>query len=391
MNYYKEPNEFSGTDSERIQKAVDEAKKSGMNKVVIPPYNALTGENKWVIDKAISLPSDISVVIDNAYMVMADGVYENMFINENLRREEGRKKSGRQKNISIEGIGNATLSGGEYNGLSESKSLKDGYPHISFNNMLLFSNVDGIKIKNIKIEKQRWWALCFVYCRNGYIGGIDFAADFTWDWEDGTSREQAPLGDNHIEYRTIHVKNADGIDLRRGCSNFIIENITGYTEDDSVALTALKGTTEKMYGVEDEEDGDIHNVIIRSIMTKTLCSNVRLLNQGGTKLYNILIDGVFDASYEERYRNETNTVGIGHGVMIGDDYNYGDRQNTPDETYNITVRNVVTRAKCALAVGGGFSDSLIENVRVFDRADGGKFTFSTANLENVKIDDDIKF
>lgn len=385
VNYYSDPNTFSGSDSEKIQQAIYEAKKSGIDKVVIPPYNNVRKENKWVIDKAILLPSDISVLIDNAYMVMADGVFENMFVNENLRTEAGRSIDGRQKNIVIEGVGNATLDGGNYNVLSEARSGKDGYPHISFNNMILFSNVDGFKIKNIKVKNQRWWALCFVYCKNGYIGDIDFAADFTWDWPDGIRRGEAPTGDNHIEYSTIHIKNADGIDLRRGCSNIIIENITGYTEDDSVALTALCGATEAMYGVPDSSDGDIHNVIIRNIMTKTLCSNVRLLNQGGTKLYNILIDGVSDASYEDGYRKETNTVGIGHGVQIGDKHNYGERQNTPDETYNITVRNVVSRAVCTLEVAGGLSDSVIENVKAFDRE--ARFDFTTAELVNVKINE----
>ena len=135
--YYKDPNEFQGTDSERIQSAVYAAKKAGINKVVIPPFNGERGENKWVIEKAIKLPSDILVVIDNAYMVMADGVFENMFINENLRTPEGRVQAGRQKNIMLEGIGNAILSGGNYNGLSEETSGTASYPHVSFNNMIL--------------------------------------------------------------------------------------------------------------------------------------------------------------------------------------------------------------------------------------------------------------
>ena len=385
--YYKDPNEFEGTDSERIQSAVCAAKQAGINKVVIPPLNRARGENKWVIEKAIKLPSDISVVIDNAYLVMADGVFENMFINENLRTSEGRMRAGRQKNITIEGIGNAILSGGNYNGLSEETSGTAFYPHVSFNNIILFSGVYSFAVRNLKIKKQRWWALNFLYCRNGYIGNIDFEADFTWDWQDGVSREEAPVGENHIAYKTIHVKNADGIDLRCGCNNILIENITGYTEDDSVALTAIRGGTEELYRVEDEDDIDIHNVIIRNIMTKTLCSNVRLLNQGGTKLYNILIDGVYDASFEEKYRNETNKVNIGHGVQIGDTYNYGTRQNTPEETYNITVRNVVSRARLKLEVAGGLSDSLIENIKAFDREDGGRCDFSHADLVRVQINE----
>lgn len=383
--YFADPNNFSGSDSEKIQQAVYQAKEKGVNKVVIPPYNNDRNENKWVIDKAIELPSDITISIDNAYMVLADGVYSNMFVNENLRKPEGRRISGTQKNIVIEGLGQAVLDGGNYNGLCEYNSGKDGLLHISFNNMILFSGVDGFKVNNLKVKNQRWWALNFLYCKNGYIGNIDFDADYTWRHKDGTLKEEAPLD---AKYEDTYIKNADGIDLRCGCSNILIENITGYTEDDSIALTAIQGGTEELYRVEDALDRDIHNVIIRNVMTKTLCSNVRLLNQGGTKLYNILIDGVFDCSYGEKQHDGARKIGFGHGVQIGDRYNYGEYQNKPEDTYNITVRNVVSRSKNALEVTGGLSDSIIENIKRFDcEGDYGRNDYSNSNFVNCKINE----
>lgn len=383
--YFADPNDFSGNDSEKIQQAVYKAKEAGVNKIVIPPYNNDRKENKWVIDKAIELPSDITVTIDNAYMVLADGVYSNMFVNENLRKPEGRRMSGTQKNIVIEGMGQAVLDGGNYNGLCEYNSAKDGFLHISYNNMILFSGVDGFKVNNIKVKNQRWWALNFLYCKNGYIGNIDFEADFTWCWPDGTRREEAPEEES---YERIYIKNADGIDLRCGCSNILIENITGYTEDDSIALTAIQGGTEEIYRVSDAKDRDIHNVIIRNVMTKTLCSNVRLLNQGGTKLYNILIDGVFDCSYGGKYHTAARTLKFGHGVQIGDMYNYGEYQNKPEDTYNITVRNVVSRSKNAIEVTGGLSDSVIENIKRYDcEGEYGRSDYTRANFVNCKINE----
>jgi hypothetical protein len=71
----------------------------------------------------------------------------------------------------------------------------------------------------------------------------------------------------------------------------VIENITGFTEDDTVALTGLYGRLEKQF----EVDGlsiDIYNVTIRNIASASFCTNVRLLNQGEVKLHDILIDGV---------------------------------------------------------------------------------------------------
>lgn len=368
MYYFSDPNAFSGTDSEKIQAALTDACRCGHRKVVIPPYNKERGENRWVIEKAIELPSDITVVIDNAYMVQADGVFDNMFIGENLRKPEGRLLSGTQKNIVLEGLGNAVLDGGSYNGLSESVSETGTFPHISRNNMLLFSNVDGFTVKNLKVKHQRWWALCFLYCRNGYIGNIDFEADFTFVHPDGVRRAYPPEGNDIEKYRSIYIKNADGIDLRCGCHNMVLENITGYTEDDSIALTALPGRTEELYGVEDAKDKDIHHVIIRNVLTKTICANVRLLNQGGTRLHDILIDGVYDAFNDEPYAEVLQkSFAYGHTLRIGDTHLYGSRQSTPEETYGITARNVVMRSAKALSVEGGLSDSLFESIRSIDR------------------------
>lgn len=386
MLYYADPNEYTGTDAEKIQAAVADAVRCGTRKVIVPPYNKVRGENRWVIEKAVELPSDITLIIDNAYLVQADGIFDNMFVNENLRKPEGRRLSGTQQNIRIEGIGNAVLDGGRYNGLHEHVSEKDGFPHISRNNTILFSGVDGFTVKNLRIKNQRWWALCFLFCRNGHLANIDFAADFTFVHPDGVRREFPPEGDYAVKYNSIYVKNADGIDLRSGCHNILIENITGYTEDDSIALTALAGRTEELYRVEDETDTDIHNVIIRDIRTKTICSNVRLLNQSGKKLYNILIDGVFDAPHDEPYASVLSSMNAGFTVRIGDRYLYGSCQSTPDETRGITVRNVVLRTPTAFSVCGGLSDSTIENIRCYD---GGawKPDLAAATLERVKIED----
>ncbi len=385
MLYYADPNEYTGTDAEKIQSAVSDAVRTGIRKVVIPPYNKTRGENRWVIEKAVELPSDITIVIDNAYMVQADGVFDNMFVNENLRKPEGRFLSGTQRNIVIVGVGNATLDGGNYNGLHEHVSEKDGFPHISRNNMILFSGVDGFAVKNLKVKNQRWWALNFLYCRGGHLADIDFAADFTFVHPDGVRRDTPPEGDYAVKYNSIYIKNADGIDLRAGCHNILIENITGYTEDDSIALTGLCGGTEKLYRVEDATDRDIHDIIIRNIRTKTVCANVRLLNQSGVKLYNILIDGVFDALHDAPYGSVLSNFNTGLTLRIGDPHLYGTRQSTPDETYNITAQNVVLRAPNALSLCGGLSDSAFRDIRCHD---GGvcKPNTESATLERVKIE-----
>ena len=77
------PNDYKelGSDSAMIQAAVDEAAKYGAA-VVIPRYNERTGACCWVIDKTLLLPNDITIYLDDCFLTLADGVYENIFRNE---------------------------------------------------------------------------------------------------------------------------------------------------------------------------------------------------------------------------------------------------------------------------------------------------------------------
>lgn len=58
----------------------------------------------------------------------------------------------------------------------------------------------------------------------------------------------------------------DGIDLRMGCHDFEIENITGRTGDDTIALTAIAGVMETA-AIVDGRSGDIRNVKIRNVLS----------------------------------------------------------------------------------------------------------------------------
>ena len=163
---------------------------------------------------------------------------------------------------------------------------------------------------------------------NGYIGNIDFCSNDTAIDENGNVYH----GLKQKKYADVLVKNADGIDLRQGCHDILIENITGFTEDDSVALTALNGKLEQTFAVKGLSS-DLCNVEIRNVRTAAFCTNVRLLNQGDVKLHDILIDGVYDMGDESPHIDN----GI-FAVRIGDTRLYGTRHATEDETYNITVK-----------------------------------------------------
>ena len=321
-----------------IQDLVNKAVESKRRTAVI------TGD--WEIDEAIRLPSNFTLILEDAHLRLGDGTHSNIFTNEHNETEVGKTTAGTDSNISIIGRGRAILDGGNMNDVHERVPVDKRTAPIWKNNLILFTNVNGVKVSGISCINQRWWAMNFIYCRNGYVGNIDFCAD------DRRYDENGKLVHGLIREDTsnVHVKNADGVDLREGCQSFVIENLTGFTEDDSVALTGLAGGMEKNFRVEGLSS-DIANVTIRNIRTASFCTNVRMLNQGNVKLHDIDIDGVYDASESSPHVNHGNFA-----IRIGDKHMYGERHATAEETYNISVKNVYGRGRAVIALAGEMSN-----------------------------------
>lgn len=331
---------FQENGAKIIQKMIDEASGS------------VTVTGNYEIEDTILIPSNFHLILEGCYLRMADGTACNMFRNKNAL-----DKTKTDENIIVEGRGKVILDGGKYNGISEKNSLKDGNPHISVNNTLLFVGVRSFRVTGLHVRNQRWWALNFINCQQGYIANMDFCADATRIDENGNE----VWGLIKRSYSGVKIKNADGIDLRLGCRDIIIENITGFTEDDTVALTALPGALEKMY-CPDDVCPEISNVIIRNVVSSAYCAIVRLLCQGGVKMYNILVDGVIDTSKDSPYLDRG-----GNGVRVGDVNPYATPQPTSEDLYNITVKNVYSRAcEAALNIAAPEGALSYSDIHAFD-------------------------
>jgi len=345
---------FIKNGSEIIANLIKEVKDKGETTVV------LTGN--YLIDKTVYIPSNTTLLLKDCHLRLADGVYCNMFRNEHFKGEGSRTREDADRNIKIIGEGRAILDGGNYNGLSERTQNKNGLPSIAENNTITFLNVENFEFDNLKVINQRWWAMHFVFCRRGKIRNIEFLADYTRYIDD-----KRILGLDRNVCDQVYARNADGIDLRVGCHDIIIENITGFVQDDSVALTALpfNSVVSETNGVEGESY-DIYNVIIKNVMTSAFHSNVRLLNQNCSdnvaRLYNILIDGVFDTSLDAKFYVGRSAA----SVRIGDVHQYGTRHSYKDETFNIVVKNVFSRASAALRLVGEMTNVKYENINGFD-------------------------
>lgn len=345
---------FGSTDSETIQNAIDHAEKTGENQIIIPRRNERTGSNIWIIEKTIRIPSGMTVIIDNAHLCLADGVFENIFRNKNCETEIARTLAGEDHDIHIIGIGSATLDGGSGNGLCEQlhRDEPGKHPPMTVNLLIYFHNVRNFEVKGLNVINSRWWAFAFTFCRFGKICDCDFKL-----------------------YGTV--ENQDGIDLRVGCEYITIENITGSTGDDTIALTALP---ESGWVKETSVEGksvDIHDITIRNIMSSTHgCAIIRLLNSDGAKEYNITMTDIKD----------TGLTLSGVGIFIGDTYPFAKiSPRKMGEMQNIVIRNFSTCAQKAFLIAEPVQDLVIENVVTYGKNQIGIEFAANVEFDNAEI------
>lgn len=356
---------FKKSGARLIQNKIATSIKKGKRQCVI------TGNLE--IENTVLIPSDFTLVLSDCHLRLKDGVFCNMFKNASCGEDF-------DHNIKIIGQGRAILDGGNYNGLSEKNSNKDGNPHISVNHLILFIKVEDFVVSNLEFRNQRYWAINLVYSRYGRVKNIDFHADDTLLYPDG-SRKHGTFRKTLAEVSgsSVYLHNADGIDLRVGCHDILIEDIYGMVGDDSVAITGLQDSYYKKYGT-DELSSDIYNIIVRNIRTETIHTGVRMLNQSGIKLYNVLVDGVMDISKGSKHTDQAY-----YTVRIGDSHLYGTRHSTKEETYNIVIRNVYGRAKSIINLEGEITNVTIENIHGFD-----EFGERGEILNNAKLYGDSK-
>ena len=83
-------------------------------------------EGRFLIDRAVRIPADFTLILDGCTLRQADGCFDNLFVNEHHGTPEGTTLAGRDHNIRILGKNGAVLDGGTYNGLGEKNAGKDG-------------------------------------------------------------------------------------------------------------------------------------------------------------------------------------------------------------------------------------------------------------------------
>ena len=372
------PNDFKkGSDSDRMEAAIREAVKSGINSIEIPRYDNVKGKAIWLIDRAIVLPSDFTLILNDCLVRLSPGTRDNIITNNGARTNP----LSENQNIRIVGQGNAVLSSG-LEAHFDPPGDKSGYRTVG----ILLYNTKHFTIENLKMEETQTWAISVENgCAYGRIANIEMA-------------------------NTGKYPNQDGVDIRKGCHDIVIENITGTTGDDMIALTGLRdpgidwkaevseiNEGKRKPGMQVggrgwRENDDIYNITINNVKGTTVgrqcCSIIRLLNNDGIKMYNIFINDVMDTAKDgEGFTDQA--------VNIGDDNPYWkEKRNQLGETSRVFINNVVSNAPTVVRIRGTLKDSRLtgivgygvnNNPRTYD-SNGLIQIGKEAKLQNVKID-----
>lgn len=365
------PNQFKGSDIQRIQAAINAAK-GKTNLVVIPAVNS-NGSRIWKIDQAILLPSDMTIMLDNCTIQLSDSCRDNMFRSDNVGI--GVTSPAWNRNIHLIGMGEVILKGADNPrstgdgarqlSLDPDKDRAAGNWRISYgtdagrpgvkqtgdwrNIMILIAQVENFTLKNVKIRNSHAWAVSFERARNVDLSDINIY-----------NPEEITIGD-----RKVKVFNKDGIDLRQGCKNFKINNISGFTGDDFIALSSLDTknathptngninstmvTASRWFGPQD----DTEQIFITNINCESICRGVAIRGSDSSGIHHVYIQGMIS-------REVAGHGGKHNAVLIGGK-GYG-ALSQPGKINNIYVQNVISTGHSPVMIEAPVADCHFMNM-----------------------------
>ncbi len=381
------------TDSDVLDYAIENRGEDGIVVIGKRTSEIEPERDYWLIDRAITLPADTTVVLRSCMIKLSDQCRDNFFRTANCGI--GIEDPETIRNVHIRGEGLCVLQGADHPRSTGdgNKEIADPCPHEkeeickyakwlpperrsvdtlikkdwhdhSFgtdagkegesqrgdwrNIGILFANAEEFSISGVKIVDSHAWAISLEACSYGRVERIEFFAE----------------NSKMIDGMRQSIKNQDGLDLRNGCHHIVISDITGQTGDDVVALTAIAGkeprpggglcTSHVMHTDYSRRESGIHDIVIRNVCARAnVYSTLRMLPVE-TKIYNIVADGIVNTSTEEQEP-------VGCAMILGTaDSTYG--RNLPDGLRFITISNVICNSATAITVKGLLRDSVITNV-----------------------------
>ena len=388
--FMENPNSYRGTDSERIEQALAAAARRGVPVCMTARRPDDCAERPyWLIDRAILLPGKSTLIIDNCAIKLSDSARDNFIRSANCGM--GVRDIAPLADIHIIGIGNAELIGadrpratgdgaktlGERSYGTDAGKAEECQKGDWRNIGVLLARVSNFSIRGLTLRDYHCWGISLEYCGHGRLTSLNFAA-VGWKMIDGVKEP---------------FLNQDGIDLRRGCHDIVIDGVSGYCGDDLVALTGIPSqrrdagepgsTMISGMGIAGMSD-DIRHVVIRNVVGYCAGGHqiVRFLNTNGVKLHHVTLDGLTDTSPDGLRCHAT--------VRIGDSNPTWGGVTPLGDTYGIIVRNVHASGKHAVMIAGSLCDAIISGVVNYN-PDVEPISFSSGReyTRNVLISDTI--
>lgn len=367
---YLSPNDFQGSDAARINQALRAAAGTG-RRVVVPRRNhSAEGERDlWLLEEALLLPGDTVLELNNCHLKLADHCRDNLIRSANCGL--GITDLEPLRGIHIYGVGNVVLEGadrpratgdagktlGVHTYGSDAGVAGESQTGDWRNLGVLLAHVEEFSLSHLTLKDTHCWAVSLERCAYGTIRDLTFASSGQ-KWIDGSAQT---------------ILNQDGLDLRLGCHDILIENLSGHTGDDLLALTAIPhpdypagslGST-MVSASADRGAGqdDLRHLIIRNI--RGYCQGghhiVRLLNTSGVRLYDVVLDGLLDTSPQDGWCRAALKIG---------DSGYGGGVAPLGDTARVLASNIISRSQHTILIGGSLCDSILSNI--LHRGDSGE-------------------
>lgn len=380
MDNVRYASNFNGANGrEQIQAAIDDIPSGETGEVVIGPVGPddVSGssgsigigpweQNAWLIDQHLSVPSYITLRLKSCYVFLQDGADDNLIRNSDFTNGN--------EDISIIADGNSVFDGNANNQTTFDNQTSDALKNIG----LRFHKVDNLNLHNFKVRYTNAWAI------KAEAGDEPDASQLEFD--------QGSSG-----------RNRDGVHILGPSEDVNISDISGSTEDDTVAVNP---SIEPGYAYQDGSGGPVYRVNIDNVASHSVANSVRIFTGDETILKDVNVNNI---SHIGNSAAKTAAVAVGSEVENGDNRKYVDvnisnvtsHQNPAvrimEPCRSVNIDGVTTRnANAAIEVRPGLNSSLpnyqskvnglhITNLHLFETEYGVQFRRYTA--DNVKIRD----
>ncbi len=245
-------------DTKALQKAIDRAAQRGTNRVEIPAGH-------YMLSAPLLIPSNFTLVADpKAYLELKKS--SNQYLLRNKDIEKGNE--------------NIKIFGGKWNGnaWTQTRTIRDKVENSDFCFGFFFYKVKNLEVGKLQIDSTRSWGIAYMECDSVYIHNIRF--------------QQNPFRDARFTSALNH--NGDGV--TGGGNNVLIENISGFTNDDLIAFAS--GGASFQGKMSPFPARNYENVTVRNIFPENIYDSIPALKGVAfytfehTRVSNITIDNV---------------------------------------------------------------------------------------------------